>query len=219
MARPNARGELARKGERDMDVLKHQRAVEEYEALVRAIGHLEAARSSKEARQSWQSVLSHFQRLYNKLMAAAKGNAAASRWIEDRTRERRSEPLLQYLHQARHVDEHGIGEVAEDDATWSLMPAGTTMHVERLEFGPDSNGELKVLALDATHEDGRAVKVEEIFSMRHLMLVPIMHRSVTYEIPASFRGHPIGQDIQEVAELVRTHAQMLIEEAERFVGR
>ena len=51
--------------------------------------------------------------IYTILEQGAKSRAQARQWFGAKSKERRSDPLLQYLYQARDDDEHGLSRVVE----------------------------------------------------------------------------------------------------------
>lgn len=62
---------------------------------------------------SWTELLLHSNAVYTKLEQGAKDDPKSRQWFGGKKRERRDDPLLQYLHQARNSDEHTLEAVIE----------------------------------------------------------------------------------------------------------
>jgi hypothetical protein len=92
-------------------------------AITQAQGRLDRARSAVEAMKAannpaqvedqWARFLLAAAGIYSKLLQGAKGNAKSETWFGQKTHERRTDPLLRYLHHARNSEEHGIEEITK----------------------------------------------------------------------------------------------------------
>lgn len=72
---------------------------------------LRACKSHDEFTDTWYQFLVTYKNVYTALEQAAKGSAQSRQWFGGKKNERRDDPLLQYLFQARDADEHGIEPV------------------------------------------------------------------------------------------------------------
>lgn len=74
----------------------------------RALADLKAAPDYTTAEDAWTDFLLAVAGIYSKLEQGAKGNGKSAAWFGRKKAERKSDPLLRYLHFARNSDEHGI---------------------------------------------------------------------------------------------------------------
>jgi hypothetical protein len=58
--------------------------------------------------QRWSSFLNAINRAFLAIEAGARDNARTRTWWSKKKHEWKKDPLLQYLHQARNADEHGL---------------------------------------------------------------------------------------------------------------
>jgi hypothetical protein len=79
----------------------------------KAIEAFSAATKIEEAEEAWTDFLLAAATIYSKLEQGAKGNPKSQTWFGNKKKERKSDPLLRYLHFARNSNEHGIERVAE----------------------------------------------------------------------------------------------------------
>src|SRR5438045_1159874 len=87
-------------------------------AIDKAHEHLELARAAAENlhaengfkpyQQAWSLFLSQVSRFYSKMEQGSKGCGKSEGWFGRKKHERRSDPLLSYIHHARDADEHGL---------------------------------------------------------------------------------------------------------------
>jgi hypothetical protein len=75
----------------------------------KALEALKAATNYEEAEEAWSDYLLAASTIYSK-RSKAKGSSGG--WYGRKKKERKDDPLLRYLHQARNSDEHGIERVA-----------------------------------------------------------------------------------------------------------
>ncbi len=198
-----------------MDSRLYERSLEELDDIQRAAQEFVVATDSRTATRHWLRILNGLQRLYNKLLAGAKGNAKSTAWAEAKLHERRTDELLRYLNQARHVDEHGLGEVTETAFSVSLAARGRGMHVNSFALGADG----KTVTLDAVYsDDGSTVPFDDVVSIEYMTLVPVRNRGVLYPVPSTHRGQPINNtDLGQIAQMIVRHAMELAHEASQLV--
>lgn len=141
---------------------------------------MKSARNLKSLSQLWSEFLTENQRFYTRMVIACK-TGPASAWWGAIMKERNADPLLQYLHQARHADEHGIADITE------VRPGGIGLTfkpgtvIKRLHMGNAG------IAMD--RESASNVKVE--FFPTDLDLVTVVNRGVSYAPPTQHLGSPI----------------------------
>ena len=61
--------------------------------------------------EAWSDLLLNLNSIYSVLEQSSHGNPKAEAWFGRKKHERKKDPLLAYLHQARNADEHGIEPV------------------------------------------------------------------------------------------------------------
>jgi hypothetical protein len=73
---------------------------------------MQNATTAAEMSGLWSDFLVGSQRVFSKL-AAASTSGRSSAWFGRIKNARKNDPLLQYIHQARHADEHGLEPIAK----------------------------------------------------------------------------------------------------------
>src|SRR5262245_26190578 len=96
-----------------MDARAIQQAKDLLQATKAAVDQLKNAGDFAEFNRAWSAFLFSSNRIYGKLSAGSRLNAKSRQWLGRKKRERKQDPLLQYLHQARNSDEHGLEPVTE----------------------------------------------------------------------------------------------------------
>lgn len=147
-----------------MDKTQIDRAHTEFSYAQIAADELARAENWDDMERHWSNFLTAFRRVFDRLeKAAVKGDA----WLGSINRFRSSDPLMVYLEQARHADEHGAARIT--DRNW-----GFTNEIERV-IRPDGGVFVRFEMQDA-----------------HVELVPVTNRGKTYPVPNSFEGSPIS---------------------------
>lgn len=77
----------------------------------KALQELQAATNYDGAESAWIDFLVAASTIYSKLQQGAKSNAKSRAWYASKKKERKEDPLLRYLHQARNSEEHGTERV------------------------------------------------------------------------------------------------------------
>jgi hypothetical protein len=83
-----------------------QKATESYRRLRESETHDDFS-------SAWTDLLLALNAVYSALEQGAKDNPRSRQWYGNEKRKRREDPLLQYLHQARNADEHGLAPVTK----------------------------------------------------------------------------------------------------------
>lgn len=96
---------------------------------------LDASVSFEEFSDTWYSFLTAWKNIYTILEQGSKTTAQSRQWFGAKKRERKSDPLLQYLFEARNDDEHGL------DNSLNLQP-------RFLDIGVVSEGSSRKIRLD-----------------------------------------------------------------------
>lgn len=101
-------------------------AVSRIRVAERAVASL-ADSDGDDFRDHWFVFLTAFKSVYTALQEGAKGQPKSLQWMGARNRERRNNPLLQYLYIARNDEEHGLNlSVMDGIGGISVDTDGTT---------------------------------------------------------------------------------------------
>ena len=109
------------------------------EVASEAIRALEVAEGHEVFGKAWMTFLLAANGVHSSLEQGAKSNPQSRQWFGQKKNERRRDPLLQYLHQARNADEHGLEPIIEH--VGGRVKIGDGIHgggVRRVSF--DSQG-------------------------------------------------------------------------------
>ena len=100
---------------------------------------MKADTSSPAVEFNWEEFLTAAHGIYSKLEQGAKTAPASKVWFNQKKHERRTDPLLTYIHQARNAEEHGIERItARTNSHVSVPPGGM------VQFIPQETGGWKV---------------------------------------------------------------------------
>lgn len=155
--------------------------------------------------RAWSDFLTMANRVYVKLEQGAKSNGPSYGWFGEKKHERRKDPLLSYIKNARDADEHGLELVTKRHGTKITIGAapGKTVRINepiqisasdqggQVEFGP--SGAPSGLVVNNT---ASAVR-----------LVEVTNRGTRYQPPGD-------TDPASVAKKAISYLQILLEEAE-----
>jgi hypothetical protein len=96
------------------------------------------AENYKQFRLAWTQFLLALNAVYSKLEQGVKGNSKCEAWWGVLKNTRRKDPLLQYLHQARNADEHGIQQISyEDPASFGVGKPDEPINYLRIQSTVD----------------------------------------------------------------------------------
>lgn len=90
-------------------------------------------------RSDWTDFLLASNAVYSSLEQGSKENPQSRQWFGQLKRERREDPLLRYLHQARNADEHGLASVFESSNAGNIEVGGPGMTVYGATIIEDGN--------------------------------------------------------------------------------
>jgi hypothetical protein len=178
----------------------------------RALDDLKACQDMETFHDAWYSFLTSAKNIYSILKLGADTSSPQSRqWYGAKARERRGDPLLQYIYEARNADEHGLGrstkEVSGSIAIGRTAPGYSS--AVKVSGSLDRGGS----SLQVTALDNKPVLVEA--TPRHIALVPVTARGPrVYPPPEIHLGKKLTSNKPiPVAELTLAYLEALIEEA------
>jgi hypothetical protein len=190
--------------------------------LQRAATALEAIRNAttlQELEPVWTDYLSAHNSIFTILEQGAKSEPKSRQWFGAKKQFRKKDPLLNYLHQARNADEHGIPSVIEHRLTGGItfgeQPAGLGNKITSVTFKPVGQKEV-VLAHD---EAG----IANMTVLRPVMLLLRVHDDrfkTSFDPPTEHLGKPLNNPRPVgVAEAGLSYAIHLIAEAEALAQK
>jgi hypothetical protein len=101
-----------------------------------AVKRLEASKSSGAAAEAWEDFVLAAGSFYSILQQATKASSKEKAWFGSLKHIRKTDPLLQYIHQARNAEEHGCERIVraasrqvtmrnKGDTAWFRVENGT----------------------------------------------------------------------------------------------
>jgi hypothetical protein len=117
-----------------------------------ALQRLEASTELRTTQEEWAEFLKAAGAIYFKLETGSRGCKKSEAWFRTVKARRKEDPLLQYIHQARNSDEHGIEEITAIDTGGISISGDFPMDggglrwrtTHNVEIGPDGEPHLKV---------------------------------------------------------------------------
>lgn len=157
--------------------------------------------------EKWQRFLGHIERVWNKCQDHFGRSPKWNGWKGRHERQRRIDPLLSYLINARGAHEHTVANIAERKPGAIGIGAGPSgrVHIKRLQIRANGirgewDGDLAV-----TFTPGR------------VDLVPVTNRGRTYPVPTSHLGAQLGDSSAlNIGKQGLAYYQALVAEAERY---
>lgn len=121
-----------------------RRAREANERLQRA----DPIRDHNDVKDAWSAFLIAASGVYSKLEKGAKGHSLSEPWFGRIKHERKTDPLLRYIQQARNSDEHGLSEIVTE------VPGHVAVHQSPHPHGPNISITVSLkLILVPVHDD------------------------------------------------------------------
>ena len=176
----------------------------------KAVGDLEACRDYETFTQIWFTFLNASKSVYTVLEQGAKASARSRQWFGAKAEERRRDPLLQYVYQARNNEEHGLLSSSEHVPGSLAIGVNKPGFSAQIRFDTDASK-----GLVATSLDGKPVLIEQ--TLPHVKLIRVHGRDAAREIydPPEMHGglkiadtSPLG-----VAKLMVTYLAAMVSEA------
>ncbi len=182
----------------------------------KSVRELAACQNHQDFSDQWYGFLVAAKNVYTSLEQGSKVSPPARQWYGGKKQERRDDPLLQYLFQARDDDEHGLEPVTEFDPGGIGIQVNKPgfsqgMLIERLTVMDDGEIQLKAKSLD-----GKPILIEQ--TLPHTKLAVVTGRGgVKYQPPTGHLGKALESGLPlPVAELAVQYLTRLISEAEGF---
>ena len=106
-----------------------EQAEERLVSATKALAVLKANGDRRERESAWIDLITALGTVYSKLEQGAKQIDKSRMWFDIKKKERKSDPLLAYIHHARNSAEHGIvrtGRYAIQSVSFTGMKPGAT---------------------------------------------------------------------------------------------
>ena len=176
-----------------------------------ALSALPRCKTFVEFEKEWLNFLLHAGGVYTQLEQATKPDVSSRQWYGAKKRQRKSDPLLSYMHHARNADEHTLEQVSDFKPgrisigqPGSLPPGKSARVVMNIEKPVDFEYSFP----------GAESPLIEMNSLK-LRAKPVTDRGIQYEIPKSHLAKEISNPTPEkLAELTVQFVSDLIVEAE-----
>lgn len=167
---------------------------------------IHTAQSFTEFNERWVGFLHHLERIWFKSEAHFGKSPKWNGWKGRYERDRKRDPLLRYLRNARGAEEHTIAPLAANAAI-RLMPSdsGSEMPNFTFEIGTDGNLQVK--------SDG---PFNMVWHGGGAQLLDIVNRGVTYTVPSSHLGQKVNpSDLQQILAFALVFYRHFLDEAEK----
>jgi hypothetical protein len=172
------------------------------------IARIKQSKNYVDYESAWIDLVIALNTVHCALEQGAKSSPQSCQWYGGKKKVRTKDPLLNYLHQARNADEHGIEPIAEHRAKRvAIRPTGVT-HIKSLEL---KDGKLH---LD-TEGDPLAIKL-----ITHVVLIPVFDRrfNTRFDPPTSHLGVQLPNSTPlTVGRAGIAYHEALIAEAEKLI--
>ncbi|WP_408586485.1 hypothetical protein [Novosphingobium sp.] len=190
-----------------MDIQIFQRAEEHRSACGEKFDGLTNTPDFVVAARLWSEFLVNHHRWFTRMQQALQRGPSAA-WLGELKARRGTDPLLQYLQQARHADEHGLERIVAAEAGGvGIGAGGGLVRIDRLEI---RNGVITHLS---GSQDGGPLKIR--ITRPHLKLVPVRNRGLTFNPPrCNNDGEPYSAD--QAAKECLDAMESIAAEAKKF---
>lgn len=180
----------------------------------KAATSLAVTRSYREFEDLWEQFLNDSNAFFDQMHVITKPNARTSSWYGAKHAERRRDPLLKYIWEARNSNEHSVADVThfvQGNRLIGIPGPGQSnaISISGIIGGPDEN--FRVTPLDG-------LPVHSIIEPSHAVLLPVKSRDGRiYEPPQSHLSVQL-QDVSpgSVASLAVAYMERLIVEASKL---
>jgi hypothetical protein len=178
----------------------------------KALQELQVATNYDEAESAWIDFLVAASTIYSKLQQGAKPNATSRAWYDIKKTERKNDPLLRYLHQARNSEEHGIERVVARGGNPRDLPDGRP-----LKFGERVAKKIQIYDKDNKTPMGEPMDAYLYGPSVGLVRVHDRRSNTHYDPPMQHLGQAISLDdnhIHGIGTIGLNYLKGIVAEAE-----
>ena len=159
-----------------------------------------------ELEDHWKEYLGRLERVWFKAFAHYKRSPKWQGWQARFEKERKNDPLLSYLRNARGADEHTVSDIVEHQQSHiAIVPGeqGGTIRNLRINGG--------VYTADTTGTVG------VVFNPARIRLLPVVNRGVTFDVPRKHQDNALNsENVVSVAEAGLRYYEKFLNEADAF---
>lgn len=166
-----------------------------------ALERMKTGNSPSEIEGAWGDFIFAASTAYNSLLQGSKTNNKSKDWFNKRKNERRKDPLLLYVKEARNSEEHGIEDITKR--------TNSQIHLT-------SQGDQVTLRSDGRQWHVVSQKGNVRYPLDRVRLIPVKNGyGDTFDPPESHLGQPLA-DISPVgvAEATYAYIKAMIEDAQ-----
>ncbi len=166
--------------------------------------------SFSEFEPAWVAFITALNTIYTVLEQGAKSNSTSRQWYGGKKRERREDPLLQYLHQARNAEEHGIAPITQHEpGSLFVGVSGESVHIEKMTIDGSGNVKMRLKPVN-----GKLPTVMATPPQTRLVTVRDDRFGTTFDPPTTHLGKNLtsGSPL-EVANLGMAYHEGLVSDA------
>jgi hypothetical protein len=181
-----------------------EQALERLKKAGTAHASLLRASTHQQTESAWSDFLLAASTVYSKLQKGSMGYGRSVAWFGRMKHERKSDPLLSYIHHARNADEHGIERVTERHHGSFSVGSGGAIRLDGVIGGQHTN-------LTITHVGGPPPVVSIIRPHVKLVAVKDDRFGDTFDVPTTHLGIPLkDRSPVEIASLALAYLKKLV---------
>ena len=175
-----------------------------------AYQRMDSSANFKDFEPAWVDFITALNTIHSVLEQGAKDSSQSRKWYGDKKHERRRDPLLRYIHQARNADEHGVEPIIQHDPGGLSIGRGhQTVHINSLVMEQG-----KIVQYDVTAADGTPILPEVILPHVKLVTVRDDRFGDQFDPPTQHLGNSLdGGSPLEVATIALKYHEELVGEA------
>lgn len=165
------------------------------------------AENLEQLEEHWKDFLSKLERVWHKAYNHFSRSPKWNGWKGKYEQARKKDPLLSYLVNARHADEHTVSDITgRETGGIGINPAeGKGLYIEKMEI---RNGVINIKSPQ---------NLAICFIPDKVKLLPVTNYGRVYEVPTSHLGTPIDpSNVVAVAEVAASYYAKFLEEARAF---
>ena len=130
-----------------------------------SLNRMQSSMNFDEFESAWSDFLLAANSVHSILEYGARNSPQSRQWYGTKKNQRRKDPLLSYLHQARNVDEHGIAPVAKRNPGGIRVGGGSFSEIDQVAI------DMGLMSKDALPASGNFPPILAIPS--HIFLVTV----------------------------------------------
>ncbi|AMO71098.1 hypothetical protein [Sphingorhabdus sp. M41] len=193
-----------------MHLTSIEKAKSRLRSAKRAVSAMGATEDPNTIADNWVDFLTAWKGVYEQVKKASKTTPQEMQWFGGVSREKKTDPLLKYVFEARNDEEHGVGRSALPHDGLVKFPAKSyEVSIASMRFDPETR------EITLYGPDGKPVYDPVKLSGPGVTLDPITARDGrVIDPPESHLGESINPDVLSVATAALHYADKLVMVAE-----